>query len=109
MRLVLVLGLGISALYGQNCAPAPILPAGQFNGSLGPGSCSLSDGTPYNSYRLVLPGRGQLQVALNSNVTGIGLILQDSTGAQIASGASLQRPMEAGTYTLLVNAKTPPA
>ena len=106
MRLVLLLGLGISALYGQNCAPAPILPAGQFSGSVGPGSCSLSDGTPYNSYRLVLPGRGQLQVALNPNTTGVGLMLQDSTGTQLASGTSVQRQMEAGAYTLLVNGQT---
>ncbi len=109
MRLVLALGLGFSCLYGQNCVPAPMLPAGQFSGSLGTGSCSLSDGTPYDAYRLVLPGRGQLQVQFSPAVSNLSLILQDSTGAQIASGATLQRQLESGAYTLLVNGQTPAA
>jgi hypothetical protein len=108
-RLGLLVGLGLSALYAQDCAPSPILPVGQFSGSLAATSCTLSDGTPYAAYRLVLPGRGQLQTSLNPSATNLNLILQDSTGTQLTTGASLQRQVEAGSYTLIVNGQTPAA
>lgn len=107
MRLALLFGLGFSVLYGQNCAPSPILPSGQVAGSLDSNSCSLSDGTPYASYRLVLPGRGQLQTGLGSSAGNLNVILQDSTGAQLATGVSVQRQVEAGAYTVLVNGQSP--
>lgn len=106
MRIVLLLGLGVASLAGQTCVPAPISPAGQVSGTLSAGSCSLSDGTPYDAYRLVLPTRGNVQIAMTPPVPNIVLMLQDSTGAQIASGVSLQRQVEAGTYTVVVNGQT---
>ena len=110
MRLLLAVALALTAtlnLSAQTCVPAALLPAGQGNGTLSASSCSLSDGTPYDAYRLTLPGRGQVQIGLNPPVTGLSLMLQDSTGAQIASGASIQRQVESGSYTVLVNGLTP--
>lgn len=103
LRLVLIVGLGISGLYAQRCAPAPILPLGSVTGILSNTSCTLSDGTPYSPYRLVLPVRGQVQISLPQNPTNLNVIVQDGTGAQVASGSSIQQPLEMGTYTLLVN------
>jgi hypothetical protein len=107
-RVILLLGLGLASLYGQTCQPSPMLPAGSVSGALDAASCTLSDGTPYTAYRLVLPVRGQGSLQLNPNPAGLNLILQDATGAQLASGPSLQRSLEAGTYTVLVNLPAPP-
>lgn len=93
------------------CAPLPILPTGQVSGTLSAASCSLSDGTPYDVYSLVLPVRGQMQITLSTPpaeapatpVFSGSLMLQDATGAQMGSGAAIQQPMEAGAYTLLVD------
>src|SRR5579863_2755971 len=109
MRPVLAMALGLTGLYGQTCAPVSLPAAGSITGSLDTTSCSLSDATPYAAYRLTLPGRGQMQVAANPPVPNVILMLQDATGAQIASGAALQRQVEAGTYTLLVNGRAPAA
>ena len=35
------------------------------------------------------------------------LLLRDSSGAKLDSGAAIRRPIEAGSYTLLVNARVP--
>jgi hypothetical protein len=102
-RVILLLGLSLSGLYGQNCVPTPVLPTANVAGSLSSTSCALSDGTPYASYRLTLPVRGQAQISLNPNPAGLNLILQDGSGAQIASGSSIQRSLELGAYTILVN------
>lgn len=109
LRHLLLLGLGLSAVYGQNCVPVPVLPVGSVSGVMDASSCSLSDGTPYLSYRLVLPVRGQGQIALSSGGAGLNLMLQDGTGALVASGTSIQKPLEAGSYTIVVNQAAPPA
>jgi len=103
------LGLGLSELYAQNCVPTAVLPAGAVSGTLSNTSCVLSDGTPYSAYRLTLPVRGQGQFTLNPNPSNLNLILQDGTGAQIASGNPIQRHLEAGTFTILVNLPALPA
>ncbi len=102
-QLFLVLSFLGSALYGQNCVPASLLPGGSVSDSISGTSCTLSDGTPYAGYRLTLPVRGQAQFQFDPGTSGLNLILQDATGVQVASGASLQRPLEAGVYTILVN------
>jgi hypothetical protein len=107
MRAVLVWLGALSILYGQNCVPADITPGSQVSGSLDPSSCQLSDGTAYASYRLTLPVRGQVQLNLTTSAAGLGLILRDSTGAQLASGAGIAQPLEAGSYTVLVNGQKP--
>jgi len=98
--------VGVSALYGQTCAPVRILASATVIGSLGDSTCQLSDGTAYRAYRLVLPDRGQIQIALSGIANDLILILRDSSGVQIDSGLAIQRPIEAGTYTVLVNGRT---
>ncbi|SPF54257.1 Peptidase domain protein [Candidatus Sulfopaludibacter sp. SbA4] len=105
MRLALALVLGLSAAHAQMCVPVRILPVGSVSGTLDNSSCLLPDGTSYASYRLDLPTRGQFQI--NLTAANASLILRDGTGAGIASGTSIQRAVEAGSYTLLVNAPTP--
>jgi hypothetical protein len=90
-------------MWGQTCAPLPVLPAGQTAGALSDSSCKLSDGTPYDSYRLVLPVRGQFQAHFDAAISNPAVILQDASGARLASGAAIQRQLEAGTYTMIVN------
>jgi hypothetical protein len=107
MRLVYLVFLGFSPLYGQICAPMNILPVGQVSGQLDGSSCSLSDSSPYAAYRLVFPVRGNLQASVSAGAATVGLILRDSTGAQIASGASVAQAVESGSYFLLVNAAVP--
>lgn len=105
MRLALALVGGLSVLYGQNCVPQSLIPGGgYYSGTLDATSCVLSDGTAYASYALTLPQRGQLQLSVTPADGSLGLILRDSTGAQMAAGATIQRPVEAGSYTILVNA-----
>src|SRR5215470_13881460 len=107
MRLGVILVLGLGVLYGQNCSPASILPVATVSGTLDESSCLLSDGTLYAPYRMDLPSRGKLQITLDPGNADLILILRDSTGAQIGSGLSVQRNVEAGSYTVLVNGHTP--
>src|SRR5271157_3793991 len=108
MRLALVLGVALSLLHAQECPPtARLLPSGTISASLDASSCLLSDGTAYAAYRLDLGARGQMQLDLNPGNADLILILRDGTGAQIGSGTSIHRPIEAGGYTVLVNGRTP--
>src|ERR1043165_6176805 len=104
MRFLAVLALILPALFAQPCVPGRVLPAGSVSGSLDGSSCSLSDSTPYDSYRLDLPVRGQIRFELNASADFI-LLLRDARGAQLAAGPMIQRPVEAGSYTLLVNGR----
>ena len=106
MRLVSGLLLGLSWAYAQTCVPVRMLPAGTLSGALDQSSCHLSDGTPYAAYRLDLPSRGQIQLDLTTPPPGLALILRDPSGKSLASGVSVHRPIEAGSYSVLVNGST---
>ena len=99
--------LGLPLLCAQTCAPSRLLPTGAISGSLDDSSCQLSDGTAYASYRLDLPSRGQIQFDLATPGADLILILRASSGARLDSGKVIHRPIEAGSYTLLVNGRTP--
>lgn len=106
MRFLLALVFSAALGFGQECAPARALPEGTIAGALDDSSCQLTDATAYASYRLDLPARGQIEIALSTTQDFV-LILRDGTGAQVDSGAAIRRPVDAGTYTLLVNARVP--
>jgi nicotinate-nucleotide pyrophosphorylase (carboxylating) len=103
---IIAMGIGVclGSLVAQDCPPVRrVLPNGTLSGSLGAASCQLVDGTPYTPYRLDLPVRGQIKIALSNNAGDLTLTLRDASGVRIDSGAGLLRPIEAGSYTLLVN------
>jgi Bacterial pre-peptidase C-terminal domain len=103
---MLVSGVFVGQLLAQDCpAVARVQPAGVFGGALDAASCLLSDGSPYAAYRLDLPVRGQIQFDLSS-AGDFALILRDDSGARLDSGTSIHRPIEAGSYTLLVSGKS---
>jgi hypothetical protein len=106
MRFLLFMLLGVPSLYAQTCAPARILPVASVTGTLDNSNCLLSDATAYAAYRLDLPTRGQIAIALATTQDFV-LMLRDSSGAKIDSGANIQRPIEAGSYTILVDARIP--
>jgi hypothetical protein len=98
------IGVCLGALVAQDCPPvARVLPTGTVAGSLDSSSCQLSDHTPYAPYRLDLPVRGQIKIELSGAAGGFTLTLRDASGIKVDSGAGLLRPIEAGSYTLLVN------
>jgi hypothetical protein len=107
MRLLVAIALGLSYLCAQPCVPASIPSAGSVSGALDATSCLLSDTTAYNPYRLDLPTRGQIRIDLNPGQADLILILRDASGASIDSGIAIHRPIEAGSYTLLVDARVP--
>lgn len=103
-----VFGIGacLGVLSAQDCPPtARVIPNSPLSGDMGGASCQLSDRTPYIPYRLDLPVRGQIKLELSGNTTDFSLILRNSAGIRVDSGVSLQRSIEAGSYTLLVNGK----
>jgi Bacterial pre-peptidase C-terminal domain len=98
--------IGVLPALGQTCAPARILPVGSVAGTLDDSNCQLPDATAYAAYRLDLPVRGQIALDLATSNDFI-LILRDATGAKVDLGLSIHRPIEAGSYTLLVDARIP--
>jgi hypothetical protein len=96
----------VSSLYGQMCVPARILPNGSAKGTLDETSCRLTDGSAYAAYRLDLAARGQIRIDLSTG-SDLVLILRDRSGMKIESGTAIRRAIEAGSYTLLVNAREP--
>jgi len=106
MRLFFALILSLASAWAQMCVPARILPAGQAAGVLDDSSCILSDGTAYAAYRLDLATRGQIRIDLTAGAGDLILVLQDGSGTRVDSGTSIQRPVESGSYTLLVNGRT---
>ncbi len=112
MRLICLGILASSVFLGhlraQDCAAiARILPAGALTGTLSTANCRLSDGTAYAPYRLDLPVRGQIRIALTGNATDFQLILRDAAGTKLDSGAAIARPIEAGRYTVVLNGAKP--
>src|ERR1035438_3227201 len=51
-------------------------------------SCQLGDGTPYAPYRLDLPVRGQIKLAVSGTAGVFSLTLRDAAGIRVDSGAS---------------------
>ena len=105
----MTLGIGVclGALVAQDCPPvARAIPNGTLAGTLDAGSCQHGDHTPYAPYRLDLPVRGQIKIQLSGATSDFSLTLRDASGMRVDSGASLLRPIEAGSYTLLVNGAT---
>lgn len=105
MRLAVALVLGLSIACAQTCVPSRILPSDAVAGTLDDSSCLLSDGTPYTTYRLDLPVRGGIRIDLTA--LNADLILRDSSGTKVDSGASIRRPIESGSYSLVVNGRAP--
>src|SRR6185295_10875876 len=97
--LILLLCLGLRA---QTCVPTRILPIDQASGALDDSSCLLSDGTAYAAYRLDLSTRGKIQIDITG---GPQLILQNSSGVKVDSGGGINRGVEAGSYTIIVNGR----
>ena len=106
MKILAAVLLGLSSLYGQTCVPAKILPNGSAKGTLNDTSCRLTDGSAYAAYRLDLAARGQIRIDLSTGSDFL-LILRDRSGMKIESGTAIRRAIEAGSYTLLVNAREP--
>ena len=105
---IIAMGIGVclGPLVAQDCpAVTRVLPNGTLSGSLDAASCQLGDDTPYTPYRLDLSVRGQIKIALSGNTGDLTLTLRDASGVRIDSGAGLLRPIEAGSYTLLVNGR----
>ena len=106
--ITLWMGVCLGSLAAQDCPPvARVLPNGTLTGALDAASCQLGDRTPYAAYRLDLPVRGQIKIELSGNTSDFSLILRDASGIRLDSGAGLLRPIEAGSYTLLVNGRAP--
>src|SRR5690348_16363355 len=102
MRLALTLLLAAIPMAGQVCAPTPLAPGGTASGKLDDSNCLLSDATAYASYRVDLPVRGRLQTELSGTSADLVPTLRDASGSKVEAG-----PLEAGSYTLLVNGRTP--
>jgi hypothetical protein len=119
--IAIALSVCLAPLLAQDCAPVTrLLPNGTLSGALDAASCQLGDGTPYSPYRLDLPVRGQIKFELSPNTGAFSISLRDASGAWVyssiyiidASGIRVAdfyplRPIEAGSYTLLVNGTTP--
>jgi hypothetical protein len=94
--------------HAQDCpAIASLLPNSAVSGGLDATNCQLTDASAYLPYRLDLPARGQIRIDLSGTKANLAMILRDSSGARIDSGASIHRSIEAGSYVLLVNGQTP--
>jgi Bacterial pre-peptidase C-terminal domain len=103
-----MLGIGVclGSLLAQDCPPvARVLPNGTLAGTMDATSCQLGGRTPYAPYRLDLPVRGQIKIELSGNTGDFSVTLRDASGIQVDSGAGLLRPIEAGSYTLLVSGR----
>jgi len=90
------------------CAPAlPVRPNSSISGSLGGANCRLSDGTAFVEYPLTLATFGHLQLNAASDDFPATVILRDSVGRKLESGASIDRTIERGDYTVVVNTQSP--
>ena len=53
------------------------------------------------------PARGWIKIGLTGNVSDFALILRDAAGNKVDTGAMLSRPIEAGSYSLLLSGVKP--
>src|SRR5579862_9061375 len=107
LALVLVL---CGTAQAQICAPTAVVqPNSQVSAALSASSCVHSDGTSFSDYLINFPSRGAWSgsVTAADGVTPLTLILRDLSGAQLASGAAIQRQVERGSYHVLVNSAAP--
>src|SRR5258707_90474 len=89
--------------WGQTCSPGlPLRPSGDVSGVISDGACRLSDGTAYAQYPLTLPTSGHLQLSVASDDLPVTLILRDSIGRKVDSGASIDRTVERGDLIVIV-------
>ncbi|MCL4401686.1 MAG: PPC domain-containing protein [Acidobacteria bacterium] len=108
MKCFLGLILLLCPAFGQTCAPSERLrPSDSVAGVIGESNCLLPDGTPYAGYSLVLPTRGRIQLNVDSGSFDAALILRDSQGRKLDTGAGVDRALERGAYTVVVNAGEP--
>src|SRR5215467_11214078 len=93
-----------ACLHAQDCpAISSVLPNATLSGALDAANCQLTDGSAYMPYRIDLPVRGQIKIDLSGAKANLALLLRDTSGAKVDMGASIHRPIEAGSYVLLVN------
>ena len=98
----------LHSLVAQDCpSVARVLLSGTVVDALDAFSCQLLDTTPYVPYRLDLAARGQIKVQVSAGLTDLTLILRDSAGVQLAAGPAINSPIEAGSYSLVVNGAKP--
>ncbi|MDQ6678618.1 MAG: hypothetical protein M3Z09_15140, partial [Acidobacteriota bacterium] len=96
--------LTAAPLLAQNCVPPFTLnPNDSQTAELAPTNCLLSDGTAFVTYRVIFPVRGALQLKAKGTGFEPSLILRDEDGRKVDAGASIQHPVEAGTYYAVVN------
>jgi hypothetical protein len=107
MRQFFALLLCLIPAAAQTCVPGRILPSGSVAGVLGDASCRLAGSVPYASYLLVLPARGALQIDVAASPS-VAATLRDSNGVKLETGTAIHRPIEAGTYTILVSGSAGP-
>ncbi len=91
----------------------------QIAGSLGPGSCTLPDGSAFDGYQLTLYGGGTTDIAVTPNGFAPLLILRTSDGYAVAANSATDPTDPSGavhlvvpdvgsdTYTLIVAVSSP--
>jgi len=96
-------------IAGRPGLPRGVAPSLQRDGAgvLDAASCQLGDRTPYAPYRIDLPVRGQIQLQVSGTPGDFFSHAARRSGIRLDSGAVLARPIEAGSYTLLVNGAAP--
>jgi hypothetical protein len=104
---LLAIPLFLSAVgFGQTCAPSRLLkPVDSIAASLGDPDCRLSDGSLFTTYSLTLPAPGRLQLNVASDDFPATATLRDSTGRKIEGGQSMDKTIERGEYSVIVNAQ----
>ncbi len=108
VRLLAVLIVLSATGFGQTCAPLSLLrPVDSVTGSLGDANCRLSDGSVFAAYTLTLPTFGQLQLNAASDSFPVSLVLRDSVGRKVEQGSAIQKTIERGEYTVVVNTQGP--
>lgn len=93
----------------------PIAIGGTFNGTLAPADCRLSDGTALQKFQLTIPTATPIEIEMRSSAVDSYLFLIDAGNQVVAENddggpgtdARIMRVLNAGTYTVVVNAYDP--